>query len=82
MDLSGLRRVRAAVRSAVRGLRATPLIFLASSGTLTAGLLLLGVYLLILQNMRAVVDQAGDDLTLVAVRREPIPVFDPLAVPA
>ena len=66
MDLSGLRRAQAAARSAVRGLRATPLIFLACSGTLTAGLLLLGVYLLVLDNMRSVLDQVGEDLSVAA----------------
>jgi cell division transport system permease protein len=74
MDLSGPRRFRAAARSAVQGFRATPLIFLASSGTLTAGLLLLGVYLLLLQNMRSVLDQAGDDLKLVAYLSTGAPV--------
>ena len=52
MDLRSLRRTHAAVRSAFRGIRTTPLIFLASSGTLAAGLLLFGVYLLVLGNMR------------------------------
>ena len=66
MDLSSLRRLRSAARSAVRGVRATPLIFLASAGTLTAGLLLLAVYLLVLQNMRSVLRNVGEDLKLVA----------------
>jgi cell division transport system permease protein len=66
MDLSGARRLWAAVRSALRGFRATPLIFVASAGTLTAGLLLLSVYLLVLHNMRSVLDDVGDDLKLVA----------------
>ncbi len=66
MELSGLRRLSSAVRSALRGLRATPIIFLASAGTLTAGLLLLAVYLLVLQNMSSVLENVGDDLKLVA----------------
>ncbi len=53
----------------MRGLRATPLIFLASVGTLTAGLLLLAVYLLVLQNMSSVLDGVGNDLKLVAFFR-------------
>lgn len=65
MDLKGTRRLRAAVRSALRGLRATPLIFLASAGTLAAGLSLLGAYRLVLVNMGSVLDRAGEDLKLV-----------------
>jgi cell division transport system permease protein len=74
MELSRPRRLRAAARSALKGLRATPLIFLASAGTMAAGLLLLGVYLLLLENMRSVLDQAGDELKLVAyLTREGVP---------
>jgi cell division transport system permease protein len=66
MDLTGFRRLRGAVRSAFRGLRATPLIFLASAGTLTAGLVLLGVYLLALNHMPGVLAQVGEEIKLVA----------------
>jgi cell division transport system permease protein len=65
MVLRGLWRLRAAGRFALRGLRAAPLVFLASSGTLTAGLLLLSVYLLTLSNMRAVLERVGQDFKLV-----------------
>ncbi len=64
--MTGSRRLQAAARSALRGLCATPLTFVTSAGTLTAGLLLLAVYLLVLGNMRSVLERAGGDFKVVA----------------
>ena len=66
IDPRQLRRLLTAMRDGLRGLRAAPLVFLLSVGTMAAGLLMLSAYLLVVQNMRAVLEMAGDELTLVA----------------
>jgi cell division transport system permease protein len=60
------RRLLTALRSGLRGIRATPLVFSASVGTMAAGLLLLGTFLLVVENMRAVVERFGYELRVVA----------------
>ena len=76
MDRHRLRRLMSALRSGIRGIRATPLIFALSVSSMAAGLLLLGTYLLVVQNMRAVIERFGHELRVVAflkpsVRPEP-----------
>jgi cell division transport system permease protein len=66
IDPRQLRRLLTAMRDGLRGLRAAPLVFLLSVSTMAAGLLMLSAYLLVVQNMRAVLEMAGDELTLVA----------------
>lgn len=66
IDPRQLRRLATAMRDGLRGLRATPLVFLLSVGTMAAGLLMLSAYLLVVQNMRVVLESAGEELTLVA----------------
>jgi cell division transport system permease protein len=66
MRARDLRRVASAFRSGVRGIRATPLVFAASVATMAAGLLLLGTYLLVVENMRGVIDRFGRELRVVA----------------
>jgi cell division transport system permease protein len=66
MDLAALRRLWSALRSGLRGVRATPLVFAISTGTMAAGLLLLGGYLLLVENMRGVIEQAGHGLRITA----------------
>ncbi len=61
-----VRRLISAARSGLRGIRATPLVFLLSVTTMASGLLLLGSYLLVVQNMRSVLDRFGHDLKVVA----------------
>jgi cell division protein FtsX/septal ring factor EnvC (AmiA/AmiB activator) len=60
------RRLATAFRSGLRGIRATPLVFAASVGTMAAGLLLLGVFLLVIENMRGMVERFGHELRVVA----------------
>ncbi|MFQ5514141.1 MAG: cell division protein FtsX [Myxococcota bacterium] len=76
MDVREVRRLWSACRAGLRGLRASPLIFLLSVGTLSAGLLLLGTYLLVLQNMRDVLERFGSDVSVVAFL-EPSAAEDP-----
>ncbi len=66
IDIRSLRRLATAMRDGLRGLRSTPLVFLMSVSTMAAGLLMLSAYLLVVQNMRTVLETAGADLTLVA----------------
>lgn len=66
MDARTLRRLRVAVRSGFRGLFASPLVFAASVSTMTAGLLVLSGYLLLVQNMHHVLDRFAQDLQIVA----------------
>lgn len=66
IDPRQLRRLLTAMRDGLRGLRAAPLVFLLSVGTMSAGLLMLSAYLLVVQNMRVVLESAGAELTLVA----------------
>lgn len=63
-DARSLRRLWTSIRASVRGLRATPLVFAASVGTMAAGLLLLGAYLLIVQNMHRVLERFGSELRI------------------
>ena len=56
----------AAARSGLRGIRATPLVFAISIATMTAGLLVLGVYMLALQNMRSLLESFGEELLVTA----------------
>jgi len=66
MDSHQLRRLRSALRSGVRGIRATPLIFALSVSSMAAGLLLFGTYLLVVQNMQHVLERFGNELRIVA----------------
>ncbi len=66
IEIEVIRRILTSVRSALRGIRSAPLVFVISVTTLSAGLLLLGTYLLIVQNMRGVLENFGQDLKLVA----------------
>ncbi len=66
MDGRTLRRLSIVWRNGLRGLWATPLVSAVSVSTMTAGLLVLGAYLLIVGNMRDVLEQFGSDLRLVA----------------
>jgi cell division transport system permease protein len=66
IDPRQLRRLMTAARDGLRGLRSAPLVFLLSVGTMSAGLLMLSAYLLVVQNMRLVLRSAADELTLVA----------------
>ena len=74
IDPRGIRRGMAAVRSALRGFRATPLVFAISVVSMTAGLLVLGVYLLVLQNMRSMLDSFGDGLQVAAYLDSELPL--------
>ncbi len=60
------RRLWTALRSGIRGVRATPWVFAISVGTMSAGLLLLAAYLLVVHNMRGALDRFGSELRLVA----------------
>ncbi len=66
IDARGTRRAWSALRSGFRGLRAAPGVFALAVSTMAAGLLVLGAYLLVVQNMRGVLDGVGDDLRVVA----------------
>ena len=65
-EVRDLRRLRTAVRSGLRGVTYAPLVFGLSVTTMAAGLLLLSAYLLVVQNVRAVVTSYAADLSLVA----------------
>ncbi len=66
MDSQQLRRVGSALRSGIRGIRAAPLIFALSVSSMAAGLLLLGTYLLVVQNMQQVLERFGNELRILA----------------
>ncbi len=66
MDARTTRRLLTALKSGLRGTRETPLVFLLSVATMAGGLLVLAGYLLIVQNMRGVLERFGDDLRIVA----------------
>ena len=66
MDWRDARRLGAALRSGLRGVRAAPLVFVASVATMAAGLLLLVSYLLVVHNMRDALDHFGRGVVLVA----------------
>lgn len=69
-----VRLLGSAARAALRGIRATPLIFALSVTTMSAGLLLLGTYLLVVQNMRDALERFGADLQVVAFLRPDTPL--------
>lgn len=64
------RRLVLAGRNALRGFTAAPLVVAISVGTMAAGLLVLGGYLLMVGNMRGVLEEFGRDLRLVAFAPE------------
>lgn len=65
-DPRAFRRLLTALRSGLRGVRSAPFVFGVSVVTMAAGLFLLSAYLLVVQNMRAVLDRFGQDLKVVA----------------
>ncbi len=60
------RRLWIAWRNGVHGLWAAPLVSVVAVSTMAAGLLVLGAYLLIVANLRGVLEEFGRDLRLVA----------------
>ena len=66
MEREQLRRLRSALRSGIRGIRTTPIIFTLSVTSMAAGLLLVGTYLLVVQNMQQVLERFGNELRIVA----------------
>lgn len=66
MEAQALRRLGVALRSGLRGARERPLLFVLSVSTMAAGLLVLGTYLLIVANLRGVLERVGAELRLVA----------------
>lgn len=60
------RRILSALRVGVRGVRGAPLVFVASVATMSAGLLLLAAYLLLVLNMHGVLAHFGGGLRMVA----------------
>jgi cell division transport system permease protein len=66
IDIRSARRLAVSLRSGLRGARERPLVFALSVATMAAGLLVLGAYLLIVANLRGVLDRVGADLRLVA----------------
>ncbi|MCP4004437.1 MAG: hypothetical protein GY725_09605 [bacterium] len=66
IDARTARRLSVALRSGLRGTRETPFVFLVSVATMAGGLLVLAGYLLIVQNMRGVLERFGEDLRIVA----------------
>lgn len=69
IDPRTARRLSTSVRSSLRGVRATPLVFSASVCVMGAGLLLLGVFLLVVHNMQGVIDHLGSGLRVTAFMR-------------
>jgi len=65
-DPTDLRRLLTAAKSGIRGIQTAPAIFTTSVVTMTAGLWLLGAYLLAVQNMRATLERVGDEFTVYA----------------
>ncbi len=66
MDGEQLRWLASSLRSGIRGIRATPIIFTLSVSSMAAGLLLVGTYLLVVQNMQQVLVRFGNELRIVA----------------
>jgi cell division transport system permease protein len=66
IDARAARRLWTALRAGIRGVRATPWVFAISVGTMSAGLLLLAAYLLVVHNMRGALERFGSELRLVA----------------
>jgi cell division transport system permease protein len=65
IDIRSARRLAVSLRSGLRGARERPFVFALSVATMAAGLLVLGAYLLIVANLRGVLDRVGADLRLV-----------------
>jgi len=66
IDVRSARRLGVSLRAGLRGARERPLVFALSVATMAAGLLVLGTYLLIVANLRGVLERVGADLRLVA----------------
>jgi len=66
IDARNTRKLASAVRSGLRGMRSTPGVFAISVATMAAGLCVLGAYLLVVQNMRGVLESFGRELRVVA----------------
>ncbi len=66
MEREQLRWLGSALRSGLRGIRATPIIFTLSVSSMAAGLHLLGSYLLVVHNMQQVLERFGNELRIVA----------------
>jgi len=66
MDVRSTRRIGAALRAGARGASERPLVFALAVATMSAGLLVLAAYLLVIANLRGVLARAGADLRLVA----------------
>ncbi len=69
MESGQLRKTLFAMRAGLRGIRETPLVFAVSVFTIGAGLLVLAAYLLLVQNMRGVLDHHEEGLAIVAFLR-------------
>jgi cell division transport system permease protein len=69
MDARELRKTLFSLRAGLRGIRQSPLVFGVSVLTIAAGLLLLSAYLLLVQNMRTVLDRHEEGLAIVAFLR-------------
>src|SRR5262249_6684198 len=76
MDVRMSRRIRAALRAGARGAAERPAVFLLAVATMSAGLLVLGAYLLVVANLRGVLARAGEDLRLVAFTELRAPAND------
>lgn len=72
MNPRALRRIWAATRSGLRGIRATSAAFSASVVTLTAGLVMVGACLLAVENLQGVLDALGSELEVVAFLADPL----------
>jgi len=71
-----MRRITTGIRSGLRGMRSAPLVFFISVSTMAVGLLLLGAFMLVVQNMRGSLERVGDEFSVVAflpVGVEPTP---------
>src|SRR5262249_5633781 len=76
MDVRMSRRIRAALRAGARSAAERPAVFLLAVVTMSAGLLVLGAYLLVVANLRSVLARAGEDLRLVAFTELRAPAND------
>lgn len=65
-DVRAIRRLGTALRSSLRGVIASPLLFALSVATMGAGMLMLCAYLLVVLNVRGVLASHAADLSLVA----------------
>jgi cell division transport system permease protein len=76
MDVRLSRRIRAALRAGARGAGERPAVFMLAVATMSAGLLVLGAYFLVVANLRGVLVRAGADLRLVAFTELRAPAGD------